>query len=293
MFQNGRRSPTDSTAGLADVGRLDLRHADLPNAGRDHLSAGRHLSWKGTAVFNVENADALSKEIFSHPLAICVALIPIQLFLAGISIGAAAFSREGMRQRLRLTKGHWSWTRMVLVGLATPFIGLLTSLVMDLFWTSSGSLQDMVDGMRAQHASGYLPLLYFVIGFCPGVCEELFFRGYVQQGFLRRWSPVWAVGFTSFCFAAFHLDPVHVVAVLPVGIWLGVSAWKSGSLWTSIVGHIANNVMSVAGTVYATGDIFDLPPWSQTIGITVFGLLGIVLLFQASPRTLAENRDTL
>ncbi|MFN0008119.1 MAG: lysostaphin resistance A-like protein [Planctomycetota bacterium] len=82
----------------------------------------------------------------------------------------------------------------------------------------------------------------FLMSVLPGVCEEALYRGYMQRGLLRRWSPVAAIGLTSLFFAAMHMDVQHSLGVLPLGAWLGFVAWRTGSVWPAVLCHFANNL---------------------------------------------------
>ncbi len=44
-------------------------------------------------------------------------------------------------------------------------------------------------------------------------------------------------GWTSCLFAQLHLEPVQVVYVFPIGVWLGVVAWRAGSVWPTMLCH--------------------------------------------------------
>ena len=96
------------------------------------------------------------------------------------------------------------------------------------------------------------PLFVVFIGLVPGVVEELFFRGFIQRRLLRRWPPALAIGVTSVLFALVHLDPTCVVFALPLGVWLGVIAWRTGSIWPAVACHAAvNTLVNVYGTAFA------------------------------------------
>jgi len=81
------------------------------------------------------------------------------------------------------------------------------------------------------------------VTFPPGFVEELLFRGYVQRRLLRRWRPFGAILFASVAFAIAHLDPLHVVFALPLGIWFGIIAWRTGSIWPGVVCHAFINFL--------------------------------------------------
>jgi membrane protease YdiL (CAAX protease family) len=85
-----------------------------------------------------------------------------------------------------------------------------------------------------------LPFVLF-IALAPGLCEELLFRGYCQRRFLERWHPAVAILVSSLIFALFHVDPHTVVFAFPLGIWIGLMAWHSGSIWPGVLCHAAIN----------------------------------------------------
>jgi len=77
------------------------------------------------------------------------------------------------------------------------------------------------------------------------VFEELIFRGYLWAVFERLGGPMLALGATTLLFAAYHLDPLHVVTLLPTALFLGWCRWASRSLWPAIAAHFGNNAISV------------------------------------------------
>ena len=106
---------------------------------------------------------------------------------------------------------------------AAPFLG---------DWES-----DLFAGLfkRMTWTSGTVFVLF--IALVPAFVEELFFRGYLQRRLLARWSPAAAIPVVAILFAAFHGTPVWALSVLPLGLALGILAWRTGSLWPGIVCH--------------------------------------------------------
>jgi membrane protease YdiL (CAAX protease family) len=80
-----------------------------------------------------------------------------------------------------------------------------------------------------------------VFALLPGVAEELVFRG-VLQGSLGRTRL--AVIVSGVAFAVFHVDPVHVVGVLPLGLFMAWVAYRTSTLVT-LVAHVVNNSVAV------------------------------------------------
>lgn len=78
----------------------------------------------------------------------------------------------------------------------------------------------------------------------PGFVEELFFRGYMQRRLLQRWSPVTAMIITAVLFTVAHGITLPILlTVFPVGLWLGMIAWRCDSIWPSCVCHALFNAI--------------------------------------------------
>lgn len=90
-----------------------------------------------------------------------------------------------------------------------------------------------------------------VLGICimaimPGLCEELFFRGALQN--LLRSKPMsahLAIWLAAIIFSFIHFQPVGFVPRMILGAGFGYLAVWTGSLWTAIACHVLNNAVSV------------------------------------------------
>lgn len=95
-----------------------------------------------------------------------------------------------------------------------------------------------------------LLLNILVMALLPAFCEEMFFRGAVQQLLGRMLSPHVAVWFAAFVFAAVHFQFFGFVPRLLMGAALGYMFLCSGSLWTAVVAHFVNNAIIIAVGFY-------------------------------------------
>jgi membrane protease YdiL (CAAX protease family) len=219
-----------------------------------------------------------------------VVILPGQLVFLAASVGAAAFSSETFRQRLALERGClplWTWAVFVL---ATPVVGIASSLLLSqLVDEPSEQLRLMSEMMRAHAQGGFVVVLLLLVGVLPGFVEELLFRGYMQSRLLRRWPPVVAIAASTLVFAAAHMDPLHVVGVLPLGIWLGLVAWRADSVWPAMLCHGINNAIAVAGTVLNEPDVIDVTFDPTTIVSLAIGgpamLLSLVIFASGIERS--------
>lgn len=86
--------------------------------------------------------------------------------------------------------------------------------------------------------------LVFLVAITPAICEEIFFRGYVQRTFERtmRAKSVILVGVI---FGLFHVQPLSLVTLSILGIIFGFFYYRSKSLLPVIAGHFTNNFVAI------------------------------------------------
>jgi ABC-2 type transport system permease protein/sodium transport system permease protein len=155
-----------------------------------------------------------------------------------------------------------------------------------------------VDKLLANSQELPLALIIVCFGVIPGVCEELFFRGYLFSALRQKLTPAATIISAALLFASFHLVTSTLLATerfLPsfgLGIALGWLAYRSGSVLPSIVMHVLHNSLLLGlipwyeGSVTTVADISDpgtrLPwPWFAASAAAV---LVAVLLLLPQPR---------
>ncbi len=95
--------------------------------------------------------------------------------------------------------------------------------------------------------------IVFVVAVVPAVCEETFFRGFVQKSFEQKYSPFIAIIFTSLFFGLYHFNPYGLISLIALGAYFGYAAYKSNSIFVPISLHFINNFFSVLA-FFAIGD---------------------------------------
>lgn len=80
-----------------------------------------------------------------------------------------------------------------------------------------------------------------VIGLVPAVCEELFFRGFLQRTFRRRMNPHVAILLTGLIFSLIHFQFFGFFSRWLMGIFFGYLVFWGGALWPAIAAHFAFN----------------------------------------------------
>lgn len=89
---------------------------------------------------------------------------------------------------------------------------------------------------------GPIQIIFFMlIVFVVPAMEELFFRGWLWK--LCEWkiSPYYTWITISILFASIHMEPLHVLGLLPFSFFVGWLRYRTGGIGPSTVAHMANN----------------------------------------------------
>mgnify|MGYP001024600752 FL=1 len=147
-------------------------------------------------------------------------------------------------------------------------IPLINSIVM---WNESITLPESIHQYFAamEHNAGHATAMMLggdsvadliigilIVGIMAGISEELFFRGAMQGLFMSRpMNPHAAIWITAIIFSAFHMQFFGFVPRLLLGAFFGYTVYWTGSLWTAIIAHVANNSMIVTAQWLTTRHI--------------------------------------
>ena len=133
----------------------------------------------------------------------------------------------------------------------------------------------MCDGM------GRLLVNLFVLALTPAICEELLFRGVLQQVLVKCVKNVHvAVWLTAAIFSIMHGDVFAFLPRFMLGALLGYLFYYGGSLWVNVMAHFTNNAIVVLtyllinkGVVaYEYAETFN-SPWYLALAGTSLAIL--------------------
>jgi len=86
-------------------------------------------------------------------------------------------------------------------------------------------------------------ILTLTVVLAAGICEEMLFRGVLQQALENRFSLGTALFVTAFIFTILH--PFSIIPIFMLAVVLGVLGWKSNSIYPPIIVHSLNNGLSL------------------------------------------------
>lgn len=138
--------------------------------------------------------------------------------------------------------------------------------------------------VRGKGAGSLLRAL-LVMAVIPGLCEELYFRGLLQNVFKGLTKSVHAaVWITAILFSFIHFQFFGFVPRVLLGAILGYILVYSGSVWVNAIAHTLNNAMAVVALWFTVnypemGNVSDLGAETLplTVGVILFAVCGIAV----------------
>ena len=224
-----------------------------------------------------------------------VALEGLPGLLAGSIASSAAFvltaliaSGSAAPAGLRLIPGRESGATLVLVVIGMLALGqTLDSLTVLAGLAQQGNMV-MIRQALAQAVGPDLFLAVLIVGVLAGTAEEIFFRGYMQTRLVQRLPRSAAVFVTSLCFGVFHLDWLHGLLALILGLYLGWITELTGSALPAVVCHVINNALfTILTASWGTVGGFEINVALGAAGVVVF--VGTVLCLRMAPTAPPES----
>ncbi|MFT4555068.1 MAG: membrane protease YdiL (CAAX protease family) [Planctomycetaceae bacterium] len=127
-------------------------------------------------------------------------------------------------------------------------------------------------------------LLFLVIAVAPAITEEIIFRGVIGRGLVARHGILAGVIMTSVLFAAVHIHPAHVVALLPLAFFIHLIYLVTRSILAPMLLHLLNNslavvLLKITATTPALADASEpnMPWYVMVISAGIVGLVGWTL----------------
>ncbi len=186
----------------------------------------------------------------------------------------------------------------ILTPLLQLFINLQNYAIIKLAENSAlfSSLKSFLDNMDKIVESSYLDILsthnivevllvVVVVTFTPAICEEAFFRGFIQKSFELKIKPMWAILITSFFFGLYHFNPYGLLSLILLSMFLGWFAYKGKSIFLPMTIHFLNNLFAVVMyLIYGKDELVSNPDISNinlmsTLGEFTFLLVLFIIFF--------------
>ncbi len=136
--------------------------------------------------------------------------------------------------------------------------------------------------------------LMFIISISAGICEEIFFRGFILSGY-ERLGKRKAIILSAILFGFFHFNIYNLMGPIILGLAFGYLVLETGSIFAGMIGHMVNNGFAVtlgfvlnlasdflldANTVSDVAE--DIPTSTAMLtGTIMFGIISVITLLVA------------
>lgn len=100
-------------------------------------------------------------------------------------------------------------------------------------------------------------LIVIVVAITPAVCEEIFFRGFLQRSFELRYTKRMGAVLAAVLFAFMHMNPFGTVALFALGLYFGYAVYKTDSIFVAMLLHFLNNLFSTIMSFLQHGNDAD------------------------------------
>ena len=177
------------------------------------------------------------------------AVLTVSLF-AGVPVLFLKWLRIPLKSGARLSHIPVRiWPGIVLIGLsAWPWIyEMIIGLQSIGFQSLNASQMQQVQELLKAWREVPVALVVFGLGVLPGVCEELFFRGFLLSSLRREMNTAAAVIVSAVCFGLFHVvlaggaAPERLIPSTVMGLLLGWVTWRCRSVVPAMVLHGIHN----------------------------------------------------
>ena len=176
------------------------------------------------------------------------AFVAASLLLSSWLFGPAkhGVSIVSLGLRIPTPPGASVWLLPILVWVAVlTFNGLYGVVVTEMGWDSL----EPPDLPFDTYGAGSLVITGLLVIVLGPFAEEVFFRGFVMAGLARRWGPVVGIVASSLLFSLAHGSVALIVPIFVAGSLLGWLYLRTGSLWGSIMVHMAQNAVAFTATI--------------------------------------------
>lgn len=141
-------------------------------------------------------------------------------------------------------------------------------------------LAEMMEKLTVMDGIPGLIGLLFCLAVVPAICEEFFFRGFMQR-FIQELTKKkhLAVWFTAAIFSAIHFEFYAFIPRLLLGAWFGYLLIYTRSIWISVAAHFTNNAAFVILMYLQQRGILGKEVEQFGIGETLWVSYACLLLF--------------
>lgn len=181
---------------------------------------------------------------------------------------------KGFRERI-LVHNTFEISEIVSVAIMVIGISCLMNLLIALIPIDDVEYQEIAEEMFKNNG---IVIQLVVIGILAPVSEELIFRGLIFRRSRDYVGFMWAAVCSGLFFGIYHGNLTQGIFAFFMGMLFAAIYEHFGTLWASIVAHMANNIFATLENNLL--DKIDVPDIAYFIFVIVIGAAGIALMYR-------------
>lgn len=126
-------------------------------------------------------------------------------------------------------------------------IGVLTDeidRIVQIFLPTPDIFLKYLDSLKAQTPFDWILLIFGVV-ILASISEEILFRGFLQVSLEKKGDITRAVILSSVTWTIIHINPYWAIQIFITGVIIGFLAWRTNSVFPSMIVHATNNFVSL------------------------------------------------
>jgi len=113
-----------------------------------------------------------------------------------------------------------------------------------------------LESLKAETSVDWILLIFGVV-IIASISEEILFRGFLQVSLERKGDITRAVILSSVTWTLIHVNPYWAIQIFITGVIMGFLAWRTNSVFPSMILHATNNFISLLFINYHLEESMD------------------------------------
>jgi membrane protease YdiL (CAAX protease family) len=242
--------------------------------------------------FKLQNADVTALRLLTTAGQILFILLPALIFakytyvdvtkiirLKLPRISEIIFFSIGLVILATLLQSYLYIQNFILIKLAEAFP--LIDKAKSFFDQIDNMVEEAYASLLTYHSVFEASFIIFVVAVIPAICEETFFRGFVQKSFELRYKPFISALITAVFFGIYHFHPYQIVPLVMLGLYFGFAAYKTNSIFVPMSLHFLNNFIALMMFFILGKDQISTPinVSFADLQISLVSFFGLTILF--------------
>lgn len=214
----------------------------IPLASFMPLLAGMLLGWDFIEATGILEENLGSFVLLTQSIGLVITIVLIRNRLKKLELPWSAIGLKKFRfvQAMRYIGGFY----LIMLGLAAIVAVIAAGLGIDPS-TASINVTGKTDTIELiESMGGFWATFVLTVIFAP-IIEEILFRGVLFPAIKYRYGVIAGILISGLLFAMAHLNPLQILALIPMGVYLAIMYQRTKSIYPGIILHASWNLMVV------------------------------------------------